>query len=54
MALQAIPAIFLFLGVFFCNESPRWLARNDDWEQAAAVISRLTKSVFPTVLLYDC
>ncbi|KAH7310106.1 putative quinate permease [Rhexocercosporidium sp. MPI-PUGE-AT-0058] len=42
LALQAIPALCLFIGVFFCNESPRWLARNDNWEQATEVLSRIT------------
>ncbi|KAL2067795.1 hypothetical protein VTL71DRAFT_15891 [Oculimacula yallundae] len=42
LALQAIPALCLFIGVFFCNESPRWLAKTDDWEKATEVLSRIT------------
>ncbi|KAH8682967.1 putative quinate permease [Tricladium varicosporioides] len=41
LALQALPAIMLFVGLALCNESPRWLARNDNWEKATAVLSRL-------------
>ncbi|TGZ79448.1 high affinity glucose transporter [Ascodesmis nigricans] len=32
--LQMIPAIGLFFGLFVLPESPRWLARNDRWEEA--------------------
>ncbi|CZS92880.1 probable transporter (major facilitator superfamily) [Rhynchosporium agropyri] len=42
LALQAIPALCLFVGVFFCNESPRWLAKTDNWEKATEVLSRIT------------
>ncbi|KAI9729175.1 MAG: hypothetical protein M1834_007082 [Cirrosporium novae-zelandiae] len=37
--LQMIPAIFLFLGLFFLPESPRWLARNDRWEECHDVLA---------------
>ena len=29
-----IPAIFLGIGLVFLPESPRWLARNDRWDEA--------------------
>lgn len=38
-ALQMIPAIILFFGLFFLPESPRWLARHDRWEEAHAVLT---------------
>lgn len=42
LALQALPAICLFVGLCLCNESPRWLARQDNWERATAVLSQVT------------
>jgi hypothetical protein len=43
LALQCLPALFLFAGICLCNESPRWLARQDNWEKATAVLSRVSK-----------
>jgi sugar porter (SP) family MFS transporter len=37
--LQMIPAIFLFFGLFFLPESPRWLARKDRWEECHEVLT---------------
>ncbi|KAL8826872.1 MAG: hypothetical protein Q9170_007236 [Blastenia crenularia] len=37
--LQMIPAIGLFCAMFFLPESPRWLARQDRWEEAHAVLT---------------
>ncbi|EHY57886.1 high affinity glucose transporter [Exophiala dermatitidis] len=37
--LQMIPAIILFFGLFFLPESPRWLARNDRWEECHGVLA---------------
>lgn len=34
-----IPAIGLFIGMMFLPESPRWLARQDRWEDAHAVLT---------------
>ncbi|PSK55434.1 Hexose transporter 2 [Elsinoe australis] len=34
LGIQLLPGILLFVGMFFCPESPRWLARQDKWEQA--------------------
>lgn len=37
--LQMVPAIILFFGLFFLPESPRWLARQDRWEESENVIA---------------
>ncbi|PWY68471.1 sugar transporter [Aspergillus heteromorphus CBS 117.55] len=37
--LQMIPAILLFLGLMLLPESPRWLARQDRWEECHAVLT---------------
>ena len=34
-----IPAILLFIGMSFLPESPRWLARNDRWQEAHDVLT---------------
>jgi sugar porter (SP) family MFS transporter len=41
LALQALPAIFLFSGMLLCNESPRWYAQRDDWEKARSTLALL-------------
>ncbi|KAL5337019.1 general substrate transporter [Aspergillus crustosus] len=41
LAMQGLPAILLFVGMFLCNESPRWLAKQDRWEETRAVLSRI-------------
>ncbi|CAG8959417.1 hypothetical protein HYFRA_00001315 [Hymenoscyphus fraxineus] len=41
LALQGLPAVALFAGIALCNESPRWLARDDNWEKATTVLARL-------------
>ncbi|CAK7226572.1 high affinity glucose transporter [Sporothrix curviconia] len=38
-ALQMIPAIFLFFGMMFLPESPRWLARHDRWDECKEVLT---------------
>lgn len=38
-ALQMIPAIGLFFGLFFLPESPRWLAGRDRWEECHDVLA---------------
>ncbi|KJX94676.1 mfs quinate transporter like protein [Zymoseptoria brevis] len=41
LALQGLPAILLFFGMLTSSETPRWLARQDCWEEAGAVLSRI-------------
>ncbi|KAI8622945.1 MFS sugar transporter-like protein [Xylariaceae sp. FL1651] len=41
LAVQGIPALLLFGLMLVCNESPRYLARKDRWEEAKAVLKRL-------------
>jgi sugar porter (SP) family MFS transporter len=41
MALQLAPGLLLAAGMFFCPESPRWLARKDRFEDAERVLTRL-------------
>ncbi|KAF6813906.1 quinate permease [Colletotrichum sojae] len=38
LALQILPAAILFVGIIFCPESPRWLARGDDFVAAEKVL----------------
>src|ERR1700761_2696743 len=39
LAMQAIPAVLLIIGMFFMTESPRYLAKQDQWEKAKEVLS---------------
>jgi hypothetical protein len=41
LSLQLVPGALLGLGMLFCPESPRWLARKDRWEEAEAVLCNL-------------
>lgn len=41
LAVQAIPAILLFSLMMISNESPRYLARKDKWEEARRVLTRV-------------
>lgn len=34
-----LPAIFLFVAMMFLPESPRWLARQDKWEESVQVLA---------------
>lgn len=41
LAIQALPAMLLCCCMLLCNESPRWLARQDRWEEAKGVLTTL-------------
>ncbi|OGM41810.1 sugar transporter [Aspergillus bombycis] len=41
LAMQALPALLLLGGMLLCNESPRWLAKQDRWEDARKTLSRV-------------
>ncbi len=41
LSLQAIPCVFLFLGMLLCHESPRHLARQDDFDNAKATLAKV-------------
>ncbi|KAK9311355.1 general substrate transporter [Lipomyces starkeyi] len=40
-AIQAVPAIFLFVGLFWLPRSPRWLASKDRWDEVLHVLAFL-------------
>lgn len=39
--VQILPALILFVGMFFLPYSPRWLAGRDRWEEAIRVLANL-------------
>ena len=41
LALQALPAVILMVGMALSPESPRWCATKDDWESATSILSSL-------------
>ena len=41
MAFQAVPAIILFIGLFWFPESPRHLIEKEQYEEAMRVLRRL-------------
>ncbi|KAK9327193.1 general substrate transporter [Lipomyces starkeyi] len=40
-AIQIVPAIFLFIGLFWLPRSPRWLASKDRWDTVLQVLAFL-------------
>lgn len=40
LAIQALPAVLLGGCMLLCSESPRWLARQDRWEEAKLILSK--------------
>lgn len=43
LGLQLVPGALLCFGMLFCPESPRWLARQDRWEEAKKVLVDLRR-----------
>jgi sugar porter (SP) family MFS transporter len=41
ISMQALPPVLLSIGMLFCDESPRFLAKEDNWEKASKVLSRV-------------
>ncbi|KAF9876531.1 quinate permease [Colletotrichum karsti] len=41
LAFQLVPGGLLFTGMLFCPESPRWLARGDQYEAAERVLTKI-------------
>ncbi|SPO06829.1 probable high-affinity glucose transporter [Cephalotrichum gorgonifer] len=39
--VQAVPGVLLFVLLFFCPYSPRWLASKDRWDEALVVLAKL-------------
>lgn len=39
--VQIVPAVVLFIGLFFFPHSPRWLASQDRWEEALQVLANI-------------
>ena len=41
LSMQSLPPVLLFCAILFCPESPRWLARQDNWDKASSVLSQV-------------
>ncbi|KAK4160179.1 putative permease [Cladorrhinum sp. PSN259] len=41
LAIQALPALLLCGCMLLCHESPRWLARQDRWEETKHILSNI-------------
>ncbi|KAI8304500.1 Quinate permease [Colletotrichum sp. SAR11_240] len=41
LAFQLVPGVLLFVGMMFCPESPRWLAKGDNYESAERVLTMI-------------
>jgi SP family galactose:H+ symporter-like MFS transporter len=44
-AVAAIPAIILFIGIFFLPDTPRWYAAKGHWDKADRTMERLTPQI---------
>ncbi|ORY71176.1 general substrate transporter [Pseudomassariella vexata] len=42
LSLQAVPAILMVTGMLWCPESPRWTARQNDWERTSDILCTIT------------
>ncbi|KAL9621077.1 MAG: hypothetical protein Q9160_004462 [Pyrenula sp. 1 TL-2023] len=41
LSMQGLPAVLLFFSMYFCNESPRFLAKQDLWERAKKTLAHV-------------
>jgi sugar porter (SP) family MFS transporter len=41
LTMQCLPALLLFGSMFFCNETPRFLAKQDRWEESKQILSQV-------------
>ena len=41
LSMQGLPAVLLFVFMSLCNESPRWLAKQDRWEAAKTTLAKV-------------
>lgn len=41
LALQLVPGVLLFFGILWCPESPRWLARGDNFDGAERILCKI-------------
>lgn len=41
LSMQGLPAVLLFIFISLCNESPRFLAKQDRWEEAKSTLARV-------------
>jgi sugar porter (SP) family MFS transporter len=41
LTLQGLPALCLIAGMFVSPESPRWCAKQDDWERTTSILVRM-------------
>lgn len=41
LAIQGLPALLLMISMWLCDESPRHLAKQDKWEDAMRVLSKI-------------